>query len=263
MNARFRKKRRSSRCAVVAIALALCISLSVIQVAAQTGGAGQKIDLTFSFNNKVDQERLFVPNPSSKIEWVAGIGKGDKAALKVTHIEGASYTGMDNAVRLTFAELLPAGVEYSISVWFYAPAAGNEGKDTLTGPGIVLNGEYARSPMKLPSDYGTMPIDAWKEVNVTTPLMDVPLRSVDFRFVVNDKPKHADLWYIDEVSVAEKYKNDFLIGNVMNSNETTDPDITAMYKHHYNVVTAENEMKPMYLNPSKGVYRLHERRRDR
>jgi GH35 family endo-1,4-beta-xylanase len=275
MNARYRKEQRSSRRAVVGIALALCLSLPAIQASAQAGGAGQRIDLKYSFDDKAGQERLFVPNSSASIEWVNGIGKGDKAALKVTHIEGKSYTGMENAVRLTFAEPLPSGAEYQIVAWFYVPAAGNEGKETLTGPGIVLNGEYAKSSMKFPSDFGTMPIGEWKEVNVATPMMDAPLQSVDFRFVINDKPKHADLWYIDEISVrqkgavvpaavakwdlsiaslADRYKSRFLIGNIMNSIETSNPGTTTMFKHHYNAVTAENEMKPQYLSPAKGVY---------
>ncbi|WP_041396266.1 endo-1,4-beta-xylanase [Gracilinema caldarium] len=40
----------------------------------------------------------------------------------------------------------------------------------------------------------------------------------------------------------------------MNSHETTDPDTGTMCIHHYNVVTAENDMKPQYLSPSKGAY---------
>ncbi len=105
--------------------------------------------------------------------------------------------------------------------------------------------------------------------------MEVPLRTIDFRFVVNDQPKHADLWYLDDIvvsqvgelqtsavpkwdlslpSLAKTYGDSFLIGNVMSANQTTDPELTAMYKHHYNVVTAENDMKPLYLAPAKGRY---------
>ncbi|MCR8657391.1 endo-1,4-beta-xylanase [Paenibacillus endoradicis] len=233
--------------------------------------------LTFNFDDKSAQESLFTAAASSKIEWVkeAGAGKNDDTALTVTHINGTSYTSADNAVRLTLSEPLPAGGVYNISVWFYAPAAGNEGKSTLTGPGIVLNGEYGSSAYKLPSNVGTLPIGHWKEVNVLTPLMEKPLNTIDFRLVVNDADKHANVWRIDNIvisqvgelqeviipkwdltlaSIADTYKDSFLIGNIMNANQTTDADITTMYKHHYNVMTPENDMKPQYLSSAKGVY---------
>ncbi len=264
------KKNRIARRLILGTVLALCF---VLPSAAQTGGAGQK--LTFFFDKKAAQESLFTAGPSSKIEWTTGFGKSDKAALKGSHIPDKSYTGMDNAIRLTLATPLPAGGKYNITVWVYVPAAGNEGKETLTGPGVVLNGEYAKSIYKLPSNFGTMPVGEWKEVNIETPLMEAPLRIVDFRFVVNDKPKHPDVWYIDDItitqvgelqtaglpqwdlslpSIVETYNKYFLIGNIMNASETADPATTAMFKRHYNVVTAENDMKPLYMSPAKGVY---------
>jgi len=91
-----------------------------------------------------------------KIEWVSNFGKRDSNALKVNHIADKTYTGADNAVRLTLAEPLPAGGVYNIVVLFYAPAVGNEGKGVLTGPGVVLNGEYSQSKYKMPANFGTL-----------------------------------------------------------------------------------------------------------
>jgi len=237
--------------------------------------SGPKISLAFSFDNKEEEEKLFVPNSSSKVEWVSNFGRSNNTALKVTHVEGESYVSAYNAVRLTFKEPLPAGTTYRIIAWFYAPSVGNEGKRTLTGPGVVLNEEYPRSDMKLPANFGILPVDTWKEVNVVTPFLSVPLRSIDFRLVTNDKDSHPDVWYLDDIlieqvgaikavevarwdlslpSLAAVYKDYFLVGNIMNSHETTDPDTVAMFKHHYNAVTAENDMKPQYLSPAKGVY---------
>ena len=161
--------------------------------------------LAFRFDDKAAHESLFTPGSSSKIEWVnkAGIGKDDNTALKVTHIDGETYTSAYNAIRLTLKEPLPAGGIYNVSVWFYAPAEGNEGKRSLTGPGIVLNEEYASNQFKLPAYYGTLPLDDWKHVNVQTPLMENPLKTIDFRLVVNDERKHADVWYIDEIVVSQ------------------------------------------------------------
>lgn len=233
--------------------------------------------LSFHFDDKQAHESLFTPCSSSKIEWVnkPGAGKDDNTALKVTHIDGETYTSAYNAIRLTLKEPLPAGGIYKISVWFYAPTAGNEDKRSLTGPGIVLNEEYASNQFKLPAYYGTLPLDKWKQVDVQTPLMENPLKSIDFRLVVNDEAKHADVWYIDEIvisqvgdlqeiitpewdlslpSLAEAYKNYFDIGNVINTAQTGDTQLTAMFARQYNVVTAENEMKPQSLSPQKGKY---------
>ncbi len=233
--------------------------------------------LKFNFDDKAAQGSLFTAAASSQIEWIneTGAGKNDNSALKVTHIDGKSYNSAENAVRLTLAEPLPAGGVYNISVWVYAPAAGNEGKSTLTGPGVVLNGEYGRSDYKLPSNFGTLPIGQWKEVNIRTPLMETPLKTIDIRLVVNDADKHADVWRIDNIvisqvgdlqeviipkwdlnlaSIADTYKNKFLIGNVMSPGQTTDAELTAMFKHQYNIMTPENDMKPQYLSSAKGVY---------
>lgn len=224
----------------------------------------------------------FVPNPSSEIAWVneTSIGHGDDTVLKVTHMEGESYVGADNAIQFTLPEPLPAGGYYRISVWFYAPAADNADKDTLTGPGIVLNGEYAGATgeSKFPSNPGTLPLGEWKEVNVMLPLQTTPINTIDFRMVVNDEAKHADVWYIDDIvisrigdleqiiipewdltlrSLAKAYEEYFLIGNVMEPNHTANDETAAMFKHHYNVVTAENTMKPANMTTASGVYNFN------
>ena len=64
----------------------------------------------------------------------------------------------------------------------------------------------------------------------------------------------AAKWDLSLPSLANTYKDYFMIGNVMNPNQTTDDELTAMFKHQYNLVTAENDMKPQYLSSAKGVY---------
>ncbi len=61
-------------------------------------------------------------------------------------------------------------------------------------------------------------------------------------------------WDLSLPSLAEKYKKNFLIGNVMNAGQTGDPEVTAMFKRQYNVVTAENDMKPQYVGPWKDEF---------
>ena len=244
-------------------------------------GVGVRKLLTFTFDNQGEQGERFTVAPSSEIEWVEapGFGKEDNTALKVTHIPGQSYTSADNAVRLTLAEPLPAGGIYSISAWFYAPAEENQGKNTLTGPGIVLNADYAGATgvSKFPADIGTLPLGEWKEVHVTLPVRETPLTSIDFRLVVNDADKHPDVWLLDNIvlsqageiievvipewdltlaSLKEAYADHFLVGNIMEPVQTADPQTTAMFKHYYNVVTSENAMKPVNMTTAKGEYRF-------
>jgi hypothetical protein len=77
----------------------------------------QKVNLSVNFSDTALQKQ-FTANASSKIEWVTNFGKGDLQSLKVNHIEGSSYTGADNAVRLILAEPLSAGTKYNIVVSF-------------------------------------------------------------------------------------------------------------------------------------------------
>lgn len=73
-------------------------------------------------------------------------------------------------------------------------------------------------------------------------------------FLVSVGQATAAKWDLSLPSLANTYKDDFMIGNVMNPNQTTDDELTAMFKHQYNLVTAENDMKPQYLSSAKGVY---------
>jgi Beta-1,4-xylanase len=61
-------------------------------------------------------------------------------------------------------------------------------------------------------------------------------------------------WDLTLPSLADTYKDAFLVGNIMSPEQTTDKELTAMYKKQYNVVTAENAMKPEQLSKTKGVY---------
>jgi len=51
-------------------------------------------------------------------------------------------------------------------------------------------------------------------------------------------------------SLKDHFDGYFMIGNVVRS----DGGISAKHRHHYNVITAENDMKPDKLNPSRGSY---------
>ena len=203
------------------------------------------------------------------IEWVSDFGKDeDQCSLKGAHLpESDDYTSYNNAIRLTFDEPLAKNAIYTISYSVYVPAEGNEGKDTLTGPGIVLNGDYAGATgvSKFPATPGTINIDEWKDVNVATPAdgLNQTLNSIDFRFVVNDEKNHPDVWYIDNISIKQQlidvgdttpdykdypplkdvYKDYFLIGTT-SGNSRMSGDKLDIITYHFNAFTPENEMKP-------------------
>lgn len=239
----------------------------------------EPISITFNDDDKALYEDKFASNGNSSVEWVneTGIGhNGDNYVLKGTHNAGTDYSASANAIRLTLPTPLPAGGIYSVTASVYVPAVGNEGKGTLTGPGIVLNGDYsgANGVSKFPADFGTIDTDTWKELDIMLPVRTSAINTIDFRFVVNEGPNHPDVWYIDDIEIVligqenveipvwdldleslyETYENVFLFGNAISSGQIANTEFANMVKHHYNVITAENEMKPQYISPSEGTY---------
>jgi GH35 family endo-1,4-beta-xylanase len=212
------------------------------------------------------------------VEWVSDFGNGDTYALKGTHQSASTdYNAANNAIRLTFAAPLAKNAVYTISYSVYVPTAGNEGKGTLVGPGVVLSGDYsgAAGVTKFPSDPGTITPGAWKVVNVTTPAggLNETLKSIDFRFVTNDALTHPDVWYIDNITISQQlidvgntapdyksytplkevYKNYFLIGTTSGNSKMTG-DKLDIIKYHFNAFTPENEMKPDSVQHVQGVF---------
>ncbi|MDR0197657.1 MAG: endo-1,4-beta-xylanase [Oscillospiraceae bacterium] len=262
----------------------LAITLVVPRVSgvnAQTSATQEPKEIySFAFDDEAEQGEYFTGSASIGIEWVFGadMGHGDDNALKITHTEGTDYNSYNNAVRLTFPEPLSVGKVYRVSAWFYAPSEGNEGKKTLTGPGIVLNGDYAgaQGVSKFPTDFGSLPLDEWKGIDVTLPALDSPVDFFDIRIVVNDAPFHPDVWYMDNIEILQVgeaseeaktpewdlslpslrtvFSDYFLVGNIMEPAQTSVSETTTMFTHHYNIVTPENSMKPSYMARAKGQY---------
>jgi len=264
-------------------------SIEVSRVPAAGGAAGAPVPvgaamddvaITFSAADKaVWGARISSPNSANAdIEWVSDFGKGDKFSLKGRHLSSSKdYTGALNAIRLTFEKPLAKNAVYTVSYDVYVPADGNKGKDTLTGPGFVLNGDYAGATgvVKFPTSPGTIDIGVWKTVSASTPAegLGETLKSIDFRFVVNEGPKHPDVWYIDNISIKQKllagaasepdfkdypalkdvYKNYFLIGTTATGSRMTG-DKLDIIKYHFNSFTPENEMKPASVQNVKGTF---------
>jgi endo-1,4-beta-xylanase len=248
---------------------------------APVGAVLEDVAINFSAADKARWGGSFsVPNAANvSAEWVSNFGNGDAFSLKGAHLSASTdYTGANNAIRLSFDKPLAKNAVYSISYSVFVPAEGNKGKGALTGPGIVLNGDYAGATgvVKFPSAPGTIDVGTWKTVSVSTPAegLNDTLKSIDFRYVVNEGPKHPDLWYIDNVSIKQKllassgpvepdymkyaalkdvYKDYFMVGTT-SSGSRMSGDKLDIIKYHFNAFTPENEMKPASVQNVKGAF---------
>ena len=65
-------------------------------------------------------------------------------------------------------------------------------------------------------------------------------------------------WDLTLPSLHKAYSGKFMMGNIISPEELNDPEMVNMYRHHYNAVTAENAMKPLYIAPSPGEFNFEE-----
>jgi endo-1,4-beta-xylanase len=65
-------------------------------------------------------------------------------------------------------------------------------------------------------------------------------------------------WDLALPSLCKSFEKYFMIGNIVSPKDFNDAELTAMYKHHYNAVTAENAMKPESVTSAPGVYNFNE-----
>jgi len=238
-------------------------------------------NFTFSPEQKTDIEGWFTPNESVKIEWVSkeGVGHGDDDAIRVQNID-SNYQSVRNVLRLTLPEPLPLGYEYRIIAWVYASKDDNPGKGNLMGPNICINNNYeaALGVSKFPEVFGRLPYDEWRLMDAEIPVQTADIEVIDFRLYTNNASEHPDVWYWDNIeiwqgardenirvptwnlalpSLAEAYKDYFLIGNIMTPGNIWFSTHSEMFLHQFNAVTAENAMKPVYVALESGHYDFH------
>lgn len=60
-------------------------------------------------------------------------------------------------------------------------------------------------------------------------------------------------WNLNLPSLHKTFSNYFKMGNIISSHDFDDPELLESIKHHYNAITAENDMKPINiaLNPDE------------
>jgi len=61
-----------------------------------------------------------------------------------------------------------------------------------------------------------------------------------------------------EKSLYKTFAQHFMFGNIISPRDFDCPQTLEMFKHHYNAVTAENAMKPVYISSAKGEYNFDE-----
>ncbi|MCL2372153.1 MAG: endo-1,4-beta-xylanase [Defluviitaleaceae bacterium] len=65
-------------------------------------------------------------------------------------------------------------------------------------------------------------------------------------------------WDLTLPSLYKAFEGKFLMGNIMSPYDLKNPEMLAMYKHHYNAMTSENAMKPLYIAPNPGEWHFDE-----
>jgi len=63
-------------------------------------------------------------------------------------------------------------------------------------------------------------------------------------------------WDLTLPSLHKTFEKYFMMGNIISPHDWNHPELIEMYKHHYNAVTAENAMKPIYVMSAPGVYKF-------
>ncbi|MDR2589495.1 MAG: endo-1,4-beta-xylanase [Oscillospiraceae bacterium] len=221
--------------------------------------------------------------------WVSGADVGhqnDGHALRLEHIEGSSYMSYDTMMRLSLPTnyVLPAGASYRIFGWIYVPSDENQGKESITGPGIVINQDYAGAfgVMKFPVDNPAPPItmDEWHSFDFVIPASTFEIEELDFRIVANTGRVVPDVWYWDNIeiwqvgerdenirlpawdlslpSLYEAYADFFQFGNIMTPSAQWFRTHSDNFFHHFNTVTAENAMKPEYIGRARDDMNFHD-----
>ncbi|MCL2405020.1 MAG: endo-1,4-beta-xylanase [Defluviitaleaceae bacterium] len=69
----------------------------------------------------------------------------------------------------------------------------------------------------------------------------------------NNKQAKAN-WDLTLPSLHKKFSKYFVFGNIISPYDFKNPETLAMLRHHYNAITAENAMKPVYITSAPGVY---------
>ncbi|HEY8392883.1 MAG TPA: endo-1,4-beta-xylanase [Capillibacterium sp.] len=166
--------------------------------------------------------------------------------------------------------MLPTG-EYRLTAKILSPTDATMGirVETKDSSGADTYGTVGRATVNLKAGQWTdvtmdfaVPADHRSVVAIVfhndyqVPELHFYLDEVKLQVTTPPRPEEIIIpkWDLSLPSLKDTYQDYFMIGNIMNPFQTNDPELTAMYKHQYNLVTAENDMKPQSLSSAKGEY---------
>lgn len=225
----------------VAIAEASALSFDAITFENQTTGG---------FAGRAGTETLTVTDEANHTN-------GGSYALKV---EGRTQTWNGPALRVE--QFIDLGYEYKISAWvkLISPASsqlqlstqigqGNsasynsvQGKTISQGDGwVLLEGSYRYT--SLGDGFVTIYVESSNNATASFYIDDIRLERGSAPIAIQKDLK----------PIKEAYQSDFLIGNIASAGDLSGVKLELL-KHHHNVITAENAMKPDATQPTKGNF---------
>ncbi|NLY91837.1 MAG: hypothetical protein GX081_09595 [Firmicutes bacterium] len=193
-----------------------------------------------------------------------------KRSLSVEPVWENNWSGVALRNEFLAAPMLPTG-EYRLTAKLLSPQEATVGirVETKDSSGADTYGTVGRAKVNLTAgqwvdvtmDFA-VPADHRSVVAIVfhnddqVPNLHFYLDEVKLQVTSPPKPEEIIIpkWDLTLPSLKDTYKDYFMLGNVMNPFQTRDPELTAMYKHQYNLVTAENDMKPQSLSSAKGQY---------
>ena len=175
-----------------------------------------------------------------RVRWItgnenSGYTAGDTAVVTANTSRTYEVGVVANGIPASFtgagvvkAQAIDYGIVFTMS--------GSELAQGLIGNigirGTAGSNDFNLNSIKITDDFGTVLVN-WSNSSSA--------------FVPDDYVWPEAKWDLTLPSLKDAYSKYFKIGNIMEPGQTTDAPLTAMYDKQYNVVTAENAMKPENL----------------
>ena len=224
---------------------------SVTEDISDSGAASKDFAGTITFEDS--DLSGFVPRGGTEILTIYDQENHTDAGSKSLKIENRSEAWHGPSLRVD-AEITP-GYEYKMTVWvkLLSPKSSQLQLSTQIGEGDAASYNNIQG-QTITTEQGWVKFEGtYRYTTVGDGYVTIYIESAndaDAVYLIDDVSIEATSSEIVEVdtrlvSIKEVYKNDFLIGNIVSANAFTGQRMELM-THHFNVVTAENAMKPTY-----------------
>ncbi|MFA9379570.1 MAG: endo-1,4-beta-xylanase [Acetanaerobacterium sp.] len=167
-----------------------------------------------------------------------------------------------NGPSIRIEEYIEQGCEYQVTAWVSAisPTSSSFRLSTQVGDGSAANYVNLASKTVTAAQGWVALTGRYRYTNTSSGFITIYIENdiEDAQFSIDDisitrlagSGVNVDL---DLPSLAEIYKDDFLIGGAFSSEDLAGPRFE-LVRRHYNVLTACNAMKPDALQPTKGSF---------